>query len=114
MLFESHQTFEGLLGFSTEYISHPAHYSFFLSQSGIDAHNSAFGGYTTSDGTKAQGINEKVNLFNQQLKKEERTLRLPVLKPLQKQILSDRDAYSFVTEAVETDQTYMQKHYVRV
>lgn len=107
ILTELDQTFEGLLGFSTEYISRPDHYSFFLSQSGIDAYNSALGGYTTSDGTKVQGINEKINLFNQQLKKEERNLRLPVLKPLYKQILSDRDSYSFVAEAFETDQAVL-------
>ncbi|MBR3552889.1 MAG: type V CRISPR-associated protein Cas12a/Cpf1 [Clostridia bacterium] len=104
---ELNQTFEGLLGYSVDYVFRPDHFSFFLSQSGIDTYNSVLGGYTTSDGTKVQGINEKVNLFNQQLKKEDRNLRLPVLKPLYKQILSDRDSYSFVAEAFETDQAVL-------
>ena len=106
-LTELDQTFEGLLGFSLEFAFRPDHFSFFLSQSGIDAYNSVLGGYTTSDGTKVQGVNEKVNLHNQQLKKDERNLRLPVLKPLYKQILSDRDAFSFVAEAFETDQAVL-------
>ena len=101
---ELDRTFEVLLGFPMEYAFHPDHFSFFLSQRGIDLYKDVIGGYTTSDGIKVQGINEKVNLYNQQLKKEEKSLRLPVLKPLYKQILSDRDSFSFIAEEFKKDQ----------
>ena len=44
------------------------YFEFVLAQSGIDIYNSMIGGYTCSDGTKIQGLNECINLYNQQVK----------------------------------------------
>lgn len=83
--------------FSSDY------FSFALSQSGIDRYNSIIGGYTCSDGTKVKGLNEYINLFNQQLGREDRAKRLPLLKQLYKQILTDRETVSFVPEKFKDD-----------
>lgn len=65
-----------------------------LTQEQIAVYNSVIGGRTLDDGTKFQGINEYVNLYNQQ----HREVRLPLLKPLYKMILSDRVALSWLPE----------------
>lgn len=65
-----------------------------LTQEQIAVYNSVIGGRTLDDGTKIQGINECVNLYNQQHKEA----RLPLLKPLYKMILSDRVALSWLPE----------------
>lgn len=72
-----------------------------LTQEGIDFYNEVIGGMSFSDGTKIKGINEYINLYNQKKSKNE---RLPLLKPLFKQILSDRDSISFIPETFEKDQ----------
>lgn len=71
-----------------------------LSQSGIDTYNKVIGGYTTSDGAKIKGINEYINLFNQQADKSH---RLSYFKPLFKQILSEHKTISFIPTAFESD-----------
>lgn len=73
-----------------------------LTQTQIEVYNAIIGGRTLDDGTKIQGINEYVNLFNQAQKTN--GTRLPKLKPLYKQILSDRDAISWLPEEFESDQ----------
>lgn len=65
-----------------------------LTQEQIAVYNSVIGERTLDDGTKIQGINEYVNLYNQQHKEA----RLPLLKPLYKMILSDRVALSWLPE----------------
>lgn len=72
-----------------------------LTQTGIDFYNLVLGGKSNDDGTKLQGLNELINLYNQQQKDKKN--RLPKLKPLFKQILSDRDGYSFVLESFKSD-----------
>lgn len=81
------------------------YFNFVLSQNGIDQYNEVLGGYTLADGTKVKGINEYINLFNQTHEKGE---RLPRLKPLFKQILSDVETISFIPEAFETDNEVLQ------
>lgn len=71
-----------------------------LTQEQIEVYNNIIGGRTEEDGTKIQGINEYVNLYNQQHKKE----RLPLLKPLYKMILSDRVAISWLPEEFTSDE----------
>lgn len=81
-------------------------YDFFemvLSQSGIDMYNQFIGGYSNSDETKIQGLNEFINLYNQQVAKKDKTLRLPKFVPLYKQILSDQETVSFLPEKFEKD-----------
>lgn len=70
-----------------------------LSQSGIDTYNQMIGGYTTKDGKKIKGINECINEYNQTTKS-----KLPKLRPLYKQILSDRSSFSFIPEKFSTSQ----------
>ena len=79
----------------------PESFNFVLSQSGIDEYNLLLGGKTlTENGEKVKGLNEYINLFNQQHNKEE---KLPHFKPLRKQILSDRQSESFIPEAFSSD-----------
>ena len=75
------------------------YFGFVISQKGIDSYNQVIGGYSNSDKTKTQGINEIINLYNQTNKEE----RLPKLKPLYKQILSDKDTLSFIPESFDDD-----------
>lgn len=79
------------------------YFSFVLSQSGIDKYNNIIGGYTTPNGTKIQGLNEYINLYNQQIAKKDKAKRLPALKALYKQILSDKESISFIPESFESD-----------
>lgn len=67
-----------------------------LTQQGIDVYNLIIGGKTAKDLTKKiQGLNEYINLYNQ---KREKKNRIPKLKPLYKQILSDRVNISFLPD----------------
>lgn len=65
-----------------------------LTQEQIEVYNNIIGGMTCEDGIKIQGLNEYINLYNQQQK--ERSSRLPLLKPLYRMILSDRVAISWL------------------
>ncbi len=74
------------------------YYSMVLTQKQIDVYNAVIGGRTEEQGIpKIQGLNEYINLYNQQQK--DKTKRLPKLKVLFKQILSDREAISWLPEA---------------
>ncbi len=78
-----------------------------LTQTGIDKYNHLIGGYTSEDGkTKIQGLNEYINLYNQNVK--DKKLRIPKLKPLFKQILSDRSTASFIPEIFESDNEVLE------
>ncbi len=74
-----------------------------LTQSGIDYYNQILGGQTLDDGTKLKGLNEIINLHNQQHAGK----KIPSLRPLYKQILSDRESISFLPEAFsDTNEVY--------
>jgi len=74
-----------------------------LTQKGIDAYNLIIGGCVHQEGTrKIQGLNEYINEFNQRQK--EKTNRIPKLKLLYKQILSDRESNSFNVQVFESGQ----------
>lgn len=79
------------------------YFDFVLAQSGIDIYNSMIGVYTCSDGTKIQGLNKRINRYNQQVAKNEKSKRLPFMKPLRKQILSEKDSVSFIPEKFNSD-----------
>lgn len=98
---ELKNNFSGLLGCSLEDMFTPDYFSFVLSQSGIERYNDVIGGYTCSTGEKIKGLNEYINLYNQQLGKGEK--KLPLLKRLFKQILSDTESISFVLEKFNDD-----------
>lgn len=77
-----------------------AYYNTLLTQKQIEVYNAVIGGKTAEEGrVKVQGINEYVNLYNQQHKEA----RLPKLKMLFKQILSDRNAISWLPEEFKND-----------
>lgn len=76
-------------------------FSSLLTQPQIDIYNSIIGGYVLDDGTKIQGLNEYINIYNQCQK--DKHSRLPKLKMLYKQILSDKETISWLPEEFETD-----------
>lgn len=77
-----------------------SYYSMVLTQTQIEVYNSIIGGRTLEDGTKLQGLNEYINHYNQNL--TDKRERLPKLKPLFKQILSDRAQLSWLPEEFKT------------
>ena len=77
-----------------------------LSQKQIDVYNAVVGGKTLDDGTKIKGLNEYINLYNHQQK--EKSARLPKFKPLFKQILSDRNAISWLPEQFQSDEEVLE------
>lgn len=97
---EIDEAFEFINGIKSRDIFYVDYFSFVLSQRGIDKYNSIIGGYTMSDGRKIQGLNEKINLYNQTVTKEH---KIPKFKMLFKQILSDRESVSFIPEKFEND-----------
>lgn len=92
-----------IFGRNIEDIFSVDYFEFVLAQSGIEIYNSMIGGYTCSDKTKIQGLNEYINLYNQQVAKNEKSKRLPLMKPLYKQILSEKDSVSFIPEKLNSD-----------
>lgn len=77
-----------------------------LTQEGIELYNTILGGLVLDDNTKIKGLNEYINLYNQDLPKNEK--KLPLLKPLFKQILSDRERVSFIPEQFQRDEEVLQ------
>ena len=83
------------------------YYSEVLTQTQIDVYNAVIGGRTEEQGKpKIQGLNEYINLYNQQQK--DRNARLPKLKPLYKQILSDRNVISWLPEKFNNDNEVLE------
>ena len=77
------------------------YYNVVLTQTQIEVYNSIIGGKTDKEGkVKIQGLNEYINLYNQRHKEA----RLPKMKTLYKQILSDRVAISWLPEEFKDDQ----------
>lgn len=73
-------------------------YNKVLSQTGIEHYNLLISG-KSEEKTKIKGINEYVNEFNQKNKE----YKIPKLKPLYKQILSDKTSESFAFESIDDD-----------
>ena len=72
-----------------------------LTQKQIDVYNLIIGGKTFENGKKIKGLNEYINLYNQQQK--DKSNRLPKLKPLYKLILSDKEAFAWI-EKFDSDE----------
>lgn len=100
---ELNNTFEGVYNTKIQDAFKVDYFSFVLSQSGIDKYNGIIGGYSNGDAQKKQGINEKVNSYNQEKAKFDKSKKLPFLKQLHKQILSDRETISFIPEKFNDD-----------
>ncbi len=73
-----------------------------LTQTHIEVYNYIIGKKILEDGTEIKGINEYVNLYNQQQK--DKSKRLPFLVPLYKQILSDREKLSWLADEFDSDE----------
>ena len=69
-----------------------------LSQEGIDKYNVIISGIAKEDGEKIQGLNEIVNIYNQNHKTS-----LPKFQKLFKQILSIATTFSFIPERFNSD-----------
>lgn len=82
------------------------YFNIVLTQTQIDVYNAIVGGKTLEDGRKIQGLNEYINHYNQQQK--DKSARLPKLKPLYKQILSDRNAISWLPEQFQSDEKVLE------
>ena len=74
-----------------------------LLQPGIDKYNEFIGGKTLQNGQKLQGVNELVNKYRQDNKGE----KMPFLKKLDKQILSEKD--KILVDEIEDDNELYEK-----
>lgn len=102
-----YQDFESYLNIATiSEMFRLDYYTKLLTQTQIDVYNNILGGMTLEDGTKIQGLNEYINLYNQQ--QRDKHDRLPILKPLYKQILSDRNAISWIPNEFKTDNEVLE------
>lgn len=77
-------------------------YSLFLRQKDITLYNALLGGKSEGD-VKVQGLNEYVNLYNQQHKE-----KLPKFVMLYKQILSDRESLSWQQGQFSSDSELLE------
>lgn len=85
----------------------PDYFNETLSQRGIEKYNALLGGYTLEgEKEKIKGLNEYINLYNQQQEKKEN--KIARLKPLYKQILSDRNNISFLPEEFKSDKEVLE------
>lgn len=87
---------------SLEEIFRLDYFSETLTQPHIEVYNYIIGKKILEDGAEIKGINEYVNLYNQQQK--DKSKRLPFLVPLYKQILSDRDKLSWLADEFDSDE----------
>ena len=91
-------------GFSIEDMLDVEFYDNILTQQGIDKYNQILGGVTLEGNPKKlQGLNELFNLYNQKLPKISGVRKAPKLRPMYKQILSDRGSLSFLPERFADD-----------
>ncbi|MBE7411047.1 MAG: type V CRISPR-associated protein Cas12a/Cpf1 [Leptospiraceae bacterium] len=77
-----------------------------FSQKGIDRYNLVLGGKSLDSGEKVQGLNEFINLYRQKKNLDRR--QIPNLKALFKQILSDREKFSFVPEKFNSGSSVLE------
>lgn len=82
-----------------------------LTQTGIEIYNIVISGKSEANNVKIKGINEYINEYNQT-----HPDRIPKLKELYKQILSDKIGTSFVFETIENDAELVEqikKYYIQ-
>lgn len=84
-------------------------YNNFLSQKGISFYNQVIGGVSGEEGKrKIRGINECINQYWQKNLSFAREHKKIKLLPLFKQILSDRETYSFQNKAIKSDKELIE------
>lgn len=89
---------ESDFGVSLEEVFSPRFYDTCLLQAGIDRYNAILGGDSADQNKK--GVNQYINKYRQDHKGE----RLPFLKPLDKQILSEKESF---LAGIENDEELM-------
>lgn len=94
-----------LQGTETDEVFSIEYFNEILSQNGIEFYNTVLGGRSDDGKKKLKGLNEYINLFNQ---KQEKKNRIPRLKPLFKQILSDRETSSFIIDEFKDDDELLE------
>lgn len=77
-----------------------------LTQSQIDNYNTIIGGIAEEGRHKIKGLNEYINLYNQQQK--DKSKRLPKFKNLYKQILCDRNSSSWLPAQFQSDNELLE------
>lgn len=75
-----------------------------LTQKGIELYNIIISGKSKENGEKIKGINEYINEFNQKNKDS----KLPKLRQLYKQILSEKIGASFVIDTIDSDKELVE------
>ena len=84
------------------------YYNELLTQKQIDLYNAIVGGRTEeANRIQIKGLNQYINEYNQQ--QTDRSNRLPKLKPLYKQILSDRESVSWLPPKFDSDKDLLIK-----
>jgi CRISPR-associated protein Cpf1 len=84
-----------------------------LTQKGIELYNIIISGKSKENGVKIKGINEYINEFNQ----NNRETKIPRLRQLYKQILSEKIGTSFVIDNIDSDNElveYIQNYYINL
>ncbi|MFV0483666.1 MAG: type V CRISPR-associated protein Cas12a/Cpf1 [Bacteroidales bacterium] len=78
-----------------------------INQSGIDSYNTVIGGVSHNENEeRTQGLNEIINLYNQQLARGAR--KVPRFAILYKQILSDKNTLSFRFDEIKDDNQLLE------
>lgn len=96
-----------LEGISIEDMFELNYFNSCLTQSQIDFYNLMIGGKTELESEhKTQGLNELINLYNQTQKNKKD--RVPKMKMLYKQILSDKISFSLLPDKFENDESLIQ------
>ena len=90
-------------GFDVNELTNVSYFNKLLPQSGIDKYNKVIGGYFDENNKKIQGLNEYINLYNQQLSKKDKNKKIAKLKMMYKQILTPSESGSFYIDAFEQD-----------
>ena len=92
------EEFEALKSKDVQSLFEESFFNKCLTQTGIDSYNFIIGGKTLENNQKIKGINERINLYRQKKRKEKVKIsnaNLPLLQPLYKQILTERESHSF-------------------
>lgn len=82
------------------------YFNFCLSQKDISLYNYIIGGKVEENKEKIKGLNEYINLYNQQQK--DKNAKLPRFKTLFKQILSDKESLSWIIDSYKDDQSLIK------
>lgn len=86
-----------------EIFSDVSYYNNVLTQDGIELYNAIIGGVSEKEGDKKKGINELVNSHLQKNHQGKDKRNALTMVPLFKQILSDKNTFSFVYERINDE-----------